>query len=66
MIGNNVAKLRNEKGKSLGQMARDVGAGRSHLSKIENGKRFPGFELLFRLAKYFNCKIEDLFYKKDD
>jgi putative transcriptional regulator len=66
MIGNNVAKFRNEKGKSLGQIARAVGADKSHISKIENGKRYPGLRLAFKLAEYFKCKIEDLFYKKDD
>ena len=66
MIGNKVAEFRKEKGKSLGQVAKAVGADKSHLSKIESCKRWPGIKLMFRLAKYFNFGIEDLFFENND
>jgi putative transcriptional regulator len=66
MIGNKVAIFRKAKEKSLEQVARVVGADRSHISKIEKGLRCAGPELMFKLARYFDCKIEDLFFLKDD
>jgi transcriptional regulator with XRE-family HTH domain len=66
MIGNYVGKYRKEKGASLEQVARAVGSEKSYISKIASGKRCPKAELMFKLAEYFKCKIEDLFYKKDE
>jgi transcriptional regulator with XRE-family HTH domain len=66
MIANCVRKMRKEKDKSLEQVARAVRVDKSHISKIESGKSSPGAELMFRLAEYFSCGVEDLFCKIDD
>ncbi len=65
MIRNRLKKLRSEKsgvGISLEQLARKVGISRSHLCRIENGKRYPSVDTMFRLASYFGRGVEEVFY----
>jgi putative transcriptional regulator len=66
MIVNFLEMYRRHYKKSLGQIARDVGVDKSHISKIASGKRLPGLELALKLASYFNIKIEDMFFIKND
>jgi putative transcriptional regulator len=66
MIENYLEMYRRQYGKSLGQIARAVGADKSHISRIASGKRLPGLVLALKLASYFNIKIEDMFFIKND
>ena len=64
MIRNRLSEKRNE-GISLEGLARKIGIEKSYLWKIEKGLRIPRYELMLKLAKYFNCKVEDLFYLEE-
>ena len=65
MIKNSIAHWRstmnNGKGISQAHLARQVGVGRSTVTKLEKGKTQPGSELMFRVARYFKQPIEAIF-----
>jgi transcriptional regulator with XRE-family HTH domain len=65
MIQNMVKIFRTQQGKSLEQVARAIGVDKSYISKIESGKRCPGPDIMFDLAKYFKCKVDELFNKQE-
>lgn len=48
-------KLRQE------DLAESLDVTRQTINAIELGKHDPSLELAFKLAKLFNCKVEDLF-----
>lgn len=44
------------------EVAEAVGISMQHYSKIELGHRMPSYEIMVRLANYFNVKPDYLFY----
>lgn len=42
-------------------LAKELGVDRSTIAKWETGTSFPRTEMLPKLAKLFNCSIDDLF-----
>jgi len=49
------------KGLSQEDLGKCFGVTRQTIISIENGKYNPSLELAFKMAKFFNCKIEDIF-----
>lgn len=43
------------------ELANAVGVSRQTIYAIENSKYDPSLELAFKLARYFDCSIEDIF-----
>ncbi len=43
------------------ELAKEVGVTRQTINSIERRKYDPSLELAFKLAKFFDCKIEDIF-----
>ncbi|MDR0936446.1 MAG: helix-turn-helix transcriptional regulator [Oscillospiraceae bacterium] len=43
------------------QLAEAVGVSRQTIGSLENGRYNPSIILAFKLARYFNLKIEDIF-----
>lgn len=66
MIKNYIKTFRTVDKKSLEQVARAVGVNRSHISKIENGKRYPSAEIMFKIANYLKTTVDQLFKYEDD
>jgi putative transcriptional regulator len=69
MVLNSVKQWRerwnNGRGISKAHLARQVGVCPSHITKLEQGKIHPSCEVMFRIAEYFKCKVEDVFqYQK--
>lgn len=60
-IKNKVAILRKEKGMSQGVLADAVLVTRQTITSLEIGKYNASLELAFRISKYFNLSIEDVF-----
>lgn len=58
---NNLEKLRREKGISQEELANNLKVSRQTISSIENGRYNPSIILAFKIARYFNMKIEDIF-----
>ncbi len=52
-------KLRQE------DLAEGLNVTRQTINAIESGKHDPSLGLAFRLAKLFNCRVEELFKLKD-
>ena len=49
------------------ELAEAVGVSRQTINAIERGRYDPSLELAFKLARYFDCRIEDIFdYEPDE
>jgi putative transcriptional regulator len=70
MIKNKIAYWRSKrndgKGISRAHLARQIGVGRSFVTKLEKGNATPGAELMFRVARYFGQPLEAIFQQIDD
>jgi putative transcriptional regulator len=42
-------------------VAQRLGVSRQTINSIENNKYFPSLELGLKLARIFNCKVDELF-----
>lgn len=59
-LGERVRTLRVEKGLKLGEVAERAGLARSTLSKIENSRTSPTFEVLLKLASGLGIAMDEL------
>lgn len=49
------------------ELAKDLKVSRQTISSLENGRYNPSILLAFKIAKYFDVKIEDIFiYEVED
>lgn len=60
-LGNNLKRIRTEKGVSQADIAKSLGVSRGFVSNIENGKRNPTLSTISRLAEALNVSTEELF-----
>lgn len=58
---NEIAAYRERDGLSQGELAEAVGVSRQTINAIERERYDPSLELAFKLATYFDCRIEELF-----
>lgn len=58
---NNLEELRKERGIKQEELADILKVSRQTISSLENGRYNPSIILAFKIAKYFNKKIEDIF-----
>ena len=64
---NNLYKLRELKGLTQEEFAKELKVSRQTVSAIENGKYNPSLDLAFEIALYFNKTIEEIFiYEKEE
>lgn len=56
-----MAERRGQRGWSQARLAETLGVSRQTIISIEKGHFDPALPLAFRLARVFNCPIEDLF-----
>lgn len=63
---NNVESLRKEKKVNQEDLASIVGVSRQTIISIEKGKYNPSITLAFKIAKYFDKKIEDIFIYNEE
>ncbi|MBL7112526.1 MAG: helix-turn-helix transcriptional regulator [Bacteroidales bacterium] len=65
-LGNHVRRYRFENGDmSQEALANEVGVTRQTIHSIEKGKFVPSTLLALKLARFFGCKVEDLFYLEE-
>ena len=57
--------LRAERDWSQAQLAEALGVSRQTVNAIETGKYDPSLPLAFKMAKLFECSIEDIFIPDD-
>lgn len=58
---NTLAEQRARHGWSQQRLADELGVSRQTVISIEKGRYDPSLPVAFRLARAFNCRIEDLF-----
>lgn len=58
---NRLRELRNERKLTQEQLSKKVGVSRQSIVAIETGKYDPSLALAFKLAREFDCAIEDIF-----
>ncbi len=63
-IENTIQECRNGKGLTQQELADEIGITRATIVALERGSYNPSLELAFRLAKFFNKKIDELFWFK--
>jgi putative transcriptional regulator len=60
-VKNNLEILRKTNNISQEQLAAELNVSRQTVSSLENGRYNPSVILALKIAKYFNCKVEDVF-----
>ena len=60
-LGENLNRIRTEKGISQSDIAKTLGVSRGFVSNIENGKRNPTLATITRLAQAVGVPTEELF-----
>lgn len=63
---NRLEHFRNEKGISQEELAQALEVSRQTISSLENGRYNPSIILAFKLSRYFNKSIEEIFIYKED
>ena len=58
---NNLEKIRKEKGINQEELAKALEVSRQAIGSLENGRYNPSIILAFKIAKYFNMSIEEIF-----
>jgi putative transcriptional regulator len=62
MVSNNVQKYRTSQNYTQEEMAKKVDVSRQTIIAIEKGNYTPSVLLAIKLAKLFNCSVEELFF----
>ena len=66
LITNNIHVLRAQKRLTQQELADGVGVTRLTVSSLEKGKYNPSLELAFRIARFFNKDINEIFTVGED
>lgn len=65
-LENRIKDLRKELGVTQEDLAFKVGVTRQTIISLENGKYNASLQLAYKIAKYFNRSIEEIFIFKED
>lgn len=64
---NNLEEIRKEKGITQVDLAKVLEVSRQTIGSLENGRYNPSIILAFKIARYFEMTIEDIFiYEEED
>lgn len=63
---NRIEEMRNEKGVRQEELARAMGVSRQTISSLENGRYNPSITLAYRIARYFDKSIEEVFIFEEE
>ena len=63
---NRIEEIRKEKGIRQEEFAKSMGVSRQTISSLENGRYNPSIILAFKIAKYFDTTIEEVFLIEED
>ena len=58
---NRIEEIRNMRGIRQEELAKQLGVSRQTISSLENGRYNPSILLAYRIARYFEMKIEEVF-----
>lgn len=63
---NRLDKIRKEKGITQEELANALEVSRQTVGSLENGRYNPSIILAFKIAKFFNLLIEEVFIYEED
>ena len=63
---NRIEAIRKEKGIRQEEFAKSMGVSRQTISSLENGRYNPSIMLAYKIAKYFDMSIEDVFVFEEE
>ena len=63
---NRIEAIRKERGILQEEFARCMGVSRQTISSLENGRYNPSIQLAFKIARYFDMTIEEVFIYEED
>lgn len=63
---NNLEALRKEKGIRQEELAEILGVSRQTIGSLENGRYNPSIMLAFKIARFFNMSIEEIFIYEEE
>ena len=63
---NNLEKIRKEHGINHEELARALEVSRQTIGSLENGRYNPSIILAFKIARYFNMSIEEIFIYEEE
>ena len=63
---NNIEAIRKERNIRQEDFAKALGVSRQTISSLENGRDNPSILLAFKIAKYFNMTIEEVFLFEEE
>lgn len=63
---NRLEEIRTAKGMKQDELAKILEVSRQTISSLENGKYNPSILLAFKIARYFEMSIEEIFIYEED
>lgn len=63
---NRLEEIRKEHGITQEELAGTLEVSRQTIGSLENGRYNPSIQLAFKIARYFNLRIEDIFIYEED
>ena len=66
ILKNRIEQIRKEKGIRQEDFAKCMGVSRQTLSSLENGRYNPSILLAYKIAKYFEMSIEEVFLFEEE
>ena len=63
---NKIEEIRKERGIRQEEFAKSMGVSRQTISSLENGRYNPSIILAYKIAKYFEMTIEDVFIFEEE
>ena len=63
---NRIEEIRKERGIRQDEFAKVLGVSRQTISSLENGRYNPSIMLAYKIAKYFDSTIEEVFIFEED
>lgn len=63
---NRLEQLRKERGIKQEDLAKALEVSRQTIGSLENGRYNPSIQLAFKIANYFQLKIEDIFIYEEE
>lgn len=65
-MNNKIKEFRKEHGVTQEDLANNVGVTRQTIISLENGKYNASLQLAYKISKYFNSTIEEIFIFEED
>lgn len=63
---NRIEEIRNLRGIRQEELARQLGVSRQTISSLENGRYNPSILLAYRISRYFDMSIEEVFIFEEE